>query len=219
MTLTTATISDIYDDIEDLEMVYTAEDETETELIDTDTLKNFLIKYADWSFLYLDSIDAIDAFNNYWTYFASQNVTNMYRAYIALTEEYNPLHNYDKNSTITTDNTEHTDTQDNPEITTTSSGGTTTNTNSTVPYDGTDFIDKEKNTNVIPEMTSTISEHEISTTFGATSQTVTENTYGNIGVTTSAQMLTGELQVRVNNLTDYILNQFVKQYLFLSDTI
>ena len=55
--------------------------------------------------------------------------------------------------------------------------------------------------------------------YGDQKTTVTENTSGNIGVTTSAQMLTGELEVRVNNLVDYILNQFVKQYLFLSTIV
>ena len=55
--------------------------------------------------------------------------------------------------------------------------------------------------------------------YGDQKNTVTEDTAGNIGTVTNARMASEELNLRVNNLTDYILNQFVKQYLFLSTIV
>lgn len=218
MELKTAKIIDIWDDITGCTMTHTHDDDTIT-LISNDALKNFLIKHASWSFMYTSAKTALASFLEYWTFFATQNTENMYRAWLALNEEYNPLHNYDKHSVIVTEKDEHTDTQKNPLIRTTNSGGTTTSTDKTSPYDSNTFVNKEQNETVMPSIWTETNAYNTEMEFGDQKETVTENTSGNIGVTTSAQMLTGELEVRVNNLTDYILKQFVKQYLFLYETM
>lgn len=217
-TLTTSKISDIWSDLTDCKMEYVDGDDTIT-LITNAAFKNHIIKYLDWSFLHISTTDAIDAFEEYWEFFCDQNKFNFWRVYTALMDEYNPLHNYDKTSQIVTENVEHTDTQKNPTVKVTSSGGTTTSTDSTMPYDSNSFVDKEQNTVIVPSMYTTTDPYNIETEYGATEQTVTENTSGNIGTTTSATMLTEELTVRINNLTDYIMKQFINEYLFLNDTI
>lgn len=220
MKLTTAKILDIWDDITNCSMTHLDKEGNTVTLISNDALKNFLIKFANWSFLYIDTKTALASFLEYWSFFNSQNNENMWRAYLALNEEYNPLHNYDKDSKITTETDAHTDTQKNPQVKTTNSGGTTTSTDKTSPYDaGNSFVNKGQTETVMPEIWTKTDPFNVETDYGSQKVTVTEKTAGNIGVTTSAQMLTGELEVRVNNLTDYILNQFVKQYLFLETLV
>lgn len=221
MKLTTSKISDVFDAMTGYSMTYTTTgDSPETiTLVSNDAVKNFFIKYADWSFIHLDNISAGVALKGYWDFFCAQKSLSMYRAYLALTEEYNPLHNYDKNSSITSEDILHTDKQINPTVKTTNSGGTTTNTRAVIPNDDTQFADKEKDTTVVPQTTTSIDPYTVSLEYGATKNTVTEHTAGNIGVTTSAQMLSGELEVRKNNLIEYILTQFVKEYLFLNTTV
>lgn len=218
MKLTTAKILDIWDNIANCTMTHLDEQGNTVTLISNDALKNFLIKFADWSFLHTDAKTALASFLEYWGFFSSQNNENMWRAYLALNEEYNPLHNYDKDSKITTETDAHTDTQKNPKVKTTNSGGTTTSTDKTSPYDaGNTFLNKEQTETVMPQVWTETDPFNVETDYGKQKVVVTEKTAGNIGVTTSAQMLTGELEVRVNNLVDYILSQFVKQYLFLYD--
>lgn len=217
MKLTTSKIIDVWDNITGCTMTHNDEGGNVVTLISNDALKNFLIKFANWEFLRVDTKTPLATFIEYWGFFASQNNENMWRAYLALNEEYNPLHNYDKDSKITTENDSHTDTQKNPKIKTTNSGGTTTSTDKTSPYDaGNNFVNKGQTETVLPKVWSETDAYDTDMVYGKQKTTVTEKTAGNIGVTTSAQMLTGELEVRVNNLVDYILNQFVKQYLFLS---
>lgn len=218
MKLTTAKILDIWDNIANCTMTHLDDQGNTVTLISNDALKNFLIKFADWSFLHTDAKTALASFLEYWGFFSSQNNENMWRAYLALNEEYNPLHNYDKDSKITTETDAHTDTQKNPKVKTTNSGGTTTSTDKTSPYDaGNTFLNKGQTETIMPQVWTETDAFNVDTDYGKQKVVVTEKTAGNIGVTTSAQMLTGELEVRVNNLVDYILMQFVKQYLFLYD--
>lgn len=220
MKLTTSKISDVWDNIANCTMTHPDGEGNTVTLISNDALKNFLIKFADWSFLRIDTKTALVQFTEYWNFFQAQNNENMWRAYLALNEEYNPLHNYDKDSKITTETDAHTDTQKNPKVKTTNSGATTTSTDKTSPYDaGNTFVNKGQTETQVPQTWTETDAFNVDTDYGKQKVVVTEKTAGNIGVTTSAQMLTGELEVRVNNLVDYILNQFVKQYLFLFDTM
>lgn len=218
MELKTAQIIDIWDNITGCTMTHAHDDDTIT-LISNDALKNFLIKYASWSFMYTSAKTALASFLEYWAFFAAQNTENMYRAWLALNEEYNPLYNYDKHSVIVTEKDEHTDTQKNPLIRTTNSGGTTTSTDKTSPYDSNTFVNKEQNETVMPSIWTETNAYNTEMEFGDQKETVTEDTAGNIGTVTNARMASEELNLRVNNLTDYILKQFVKQYLFLYETM
>lgn len=220
MKLKTAKILDIWDNIANCTMTHLDGEGNTVTLISNDALKNFLIKFANWEFLHLDTKTALASFTEYWGFFATQNNENMWRAYLALNEEYNPLHNYDKHSVIVTETDEHTDTQKNPVIRTTNSGGTTTSTDKTSPYDaGNNFVNKGQTETVLPSVWTETGAYNTEMEYGDQKNTVTENTAGNIGVKSSQSMVAEELSIRVNNLIDYILNQFVKQYLFLSTIV
>lgn len=187
-------------------------------VVDTDKFKRFLIKYYDWSFLSVTN-NPYHEFVQYFRDFIDSNITNFERVYIAMTTEYNPLHNYDKSSEITTETDAYTDTQKNPKIKTTSSGGTSTNTVESSPYDVSEFLNKEKNTSVIPSMYSETDPYNVELDHGKQKNIVTEKTVGNIGVTTSATMATEEYRLRKQNMFNYIVDEFVRQYLYLIDVI
>ena len=220
MKLKTAKILDVWDNITGCTMTHPDGEGNTVTLISNDALKNFLIKFANWEFLHLDTKTALASFTEYWGFFATQNNENMWRAYLALNEEYDPLHNYDKHSVIVTETDEHTDTQKNPIIKTTNSGGTTTSTDKTSPYDaGNNFVNKGQTETVLPSVWTQTDAYNTEMEYGDQKNTVTEDTAGNIGTVTNARMANEELALRVQNLTDYILNQFVKQYLFLSTIV
>lgn len=220
MGLTTAKIEDIWTNLtgNNYDFNVTIEEDTVT-IMTTGDLKNGLIKYFDWDFLVPESVQPSVQFKAYWDYFVAQNASNYARAYIALTEEYNPLHNYDKYSKITDTKDLHTDTQKNPIVTVTHSGGTTTNTNAVSPYDSADFTDKEKDTMVIPQTTDSTNAYNIETEYGKQVDTVVEETAGNIGVLENTTMITHELDVRKQSIVEYIMNEFCRQYLFLSTSM
>ena len=108
---------------------------------------------------------------------------------IALSEDYDPLHNYDKheewkdttNSKVVSDSTTETkkSAYDSDDLT---------------PYDATDY----DNTDTVTAG----SAHE-------------GHVYGNIGVTTSAQMLEGELEVRKHNLYNMIADCYMTELCIL----
>ena len=105
----------------------------------------------------------------------------------AFTIEYNPLHNYDKTQTVieTIDNS----TEDNTE-----------NINQTSSFDNTDFVNNEKN-------------NTKGNTNEKTTRTYTDNTRGNIGVTTSTQMLEQELNLRPRlNIYTFIARLFYNEF-------
>ena len=109
-----------------------------------------------------------------------------YRMEQALSEIYNPVHNYDRYEDITDDlsNTHKDD---------------ITNTNSVNAYNTGTMTDKDKAT-----AKSTITDTGKNTRKG--------HMYGNIGVTTAAQMITGELDVRQNDVYRIIANEFIREF-------
>lgn len=99
------------------------------------------------------------------------------RMYDAMQLEYNPIENYNRNETWTDSETEET------EANTETSG---TNTNQVAGFNSEEFTNKDKGTG-----TGT----EAGTGSRETSSTHTGNVSGNIGVTTSQQMLQQELDI------------------------
>lgn len=100
------------------------------------------------------------------------------RMYQTLKEEYKPLENYNKTSTIT-------DT------------GNADNTHSNVPSDS--IVEKETSKDVINN-----------------SNTRTETTTGNIGVTTSQQMLESEIELRMRYNINLYVTQLVKTWYMIA---
>lgn len=215
----TTKISQIWNDLTaSFKYDITIEDETVTVISSTE-FKRYLKRYYDWNFLTVTDTPLAELLE-YWQEFCNRTVPSFTRAYIALFEEYNPLHNYDKHSVITTETDEHTDTNKIPLIKTENSGVLSSQTDKVYPYDDNSTgVPKAKSENEVGASNTQTLAHNIETEYGDQKVTVTENTSGNIGTTTSATMLREELEIRKNNITDYIMESFIKDYLFLADVV
>ena len=102
----------------------------------------------------------------------------------ALFEDYNPLHNFDRY-------------EDSADDESTESSGSADSVNTVNGYNG-DAEHDRKNTNGKSE-TKRDNKH-------------TAHLYGNIGVTTSAQMLEGELEIRKQDLISIIVREFKENF-------
>ena len=143
---------------------------------------------------------AVDEFHKAFDLWIAGNLEKFERMYSALQVEYNPLNNYDKNSTIT-----HTH-----------SG---TDTTSIGVKEGT-------NTNKLRGFNSSQDQNTSSTTLHSNAATDTfqhghkevieDETSGNIGVTTSQQMLQSEIDLRAHiRLFEMIVHDLVSETLIL----
>ena len=147
-------------------------------------------------------------------------------------QEYNMIDNYDKNSTITiTKSGKQKETMKNGDVMSTVDSETsdTTNigerktTNKVSPYDSNNMYDsnsstiddtQDSNINKVDGTTRTIKGDDVRTTeYENYSETTTEHTRGNIGVTTSAQMLQGERELAVFSFWDVVIEDLVNYVL------
>lgn len=138
------------------------------------------------------------------TKWSKANLNNWNRMYLALYEEYDPLTNYDRNEKMKDIRT--------PDLTNT-------------------FTDKNEKGNVTRNYENGYNSGEqvqsgkiesdtnIETTNATSGTDINEHEgrlWGNIGVTTSAQMLTGELEVRMkDNIHDIIVSMFRDKFCIL----
>lgn len=116
--------------------------------------------------------------------FSTRRIHAWERMATALFEDYNPLHNFDRYEDSTDDEN-------------TASSGTANNVNTVNGYNGDAERDKQNTT--------------------GTSETKRGNKhaahlYGNIGVTTIAQMLEGELEIRKHDLISIITREFMENF-------
>jgi len=123
----------------------------------------------------------------------------------ALTEEYNPLHNYDRFEDITEENSEDISANN---LTTGNSSSTSTNTRSS--FDSSTYQPHDKN-----DFTNNSSANSNSSSNSNGNLVRNAHLYGNIGVTTSGTMLMEEIQVRKNNIYDLIADCFVTELCLL----
>ena len=147
-------------------------------------------------------------------------------------QQYNMIDNYDKNSTITITRTgkqkETTKNGDvissvDSETSDTTQLGERKTTNKVAPYDSDKMYDSNSsiiantqdiNINRVGGNTRTTKGEDIRTTeYENYSETTTEHTSGNIGVTTSAQMLQGERELAIFSFWDVVIDDLVKYVL------
>lgn len=171
-----------------------------------------------------------------------KNEENYTRLFNLLSIEYEPLENYNKTSTITdTESGENTDTTTNGERVTTDVLGeavatdvngsqTTTDTDGIVGFNSAEFSDSDQSvsvddtytdTHTDAEHTNTRTEAEVedtkTTAFGHVN-TRQENTYGNIGVTTSQQMAQSEIDLwNKFKFYDVIFNDIITELCYFAD--
>lgn len=147
-------------------------------------------------------------------------------------QEYNMIDNYDKNSTITiTKSGKQKETSKigdvvstvDSETSDTTSIGERKTTNKVSPYDSNSMYDsnsstidntQDSNINKVDGSTRTVKGDDVKTTeFENYSETTTEHTRGNIGVTTSAQMLQGERELADFSFWDVVIEDLVNYVL------
>lgn len=117
---------------------------------------------------------------------STKMIDNWNKEQSALSNNYDPLHNYDRTETVEeTGNT----------------SGTSGNTNKVTGY----------NSSTMQDATSNASTSDVDSTIERNIRA-----YGNIGVTTSQQMLESELKLRSNyNIYDLIINDFKNRFCVL----
>lgn len=128
------------------------------------------------------------------------------RMYQALMEDYNPLHNYDRHEDWTDANT--------------STNSTTSSANASATNNDTTSVNGFNNDTMKPSSANagTNSQTSSGNASGQSSDNASHSghLYGNIGVTTSATMLTEELETRSKyNIVDIITNDFKKRFTLL----
>jgi hypothetical protein len=180
--------------------------------LDRDTvINNILFNTAELEVLYPNP-DTLRAMIGVWS---SKNMYNWTRLYTALTEEYNALHNFDRYEVI--DETIGT-TRDNVHKSSGSASAQSSNNGKSFEavsgYNDSSMVDHTKNTSEASGSSSSS---------GSNTDTINDkenvkrgsnnHLYGNIGVTTPVQMLTGEAELRTRyNMTDIITTNFKQTF-------
>lgn len=137
-------------------------------------IETIMIRNGELEPLYKDA----DFMQNACTSWTRKWYPSFERWQLALTESYDPLHNYDRYEDIDESS---------------ENSGTNTSTNTRSSFDSSSY-----------------EPHDQNNTNGNANGSFTRRAhlYGNIGVTTSAQMLEGELNIRKNTIYDLIADCF-----------
>lgn len=136
------------------------------------------------------------------------------RVETALTAEYNPIHNFDRNEDYTDTNTEkETGTSNSTSSTESNANGTNESTESETAFNTENFKNRTKNTGTdTASSTASATNKSDNTVTRETSVNHTAHLYGNIGVTTSQQMINEELAMRRGDLESYIIDDFKHRF-------
>ena len=136
------------------------------------------------------------------------------RVETALTAEYNPIHNFDRNEDYTDKNTEkETGNSNSTSSTESNANGTNENTESETAFNTESFKNRTKNAGTDTASSTASATNESNNT--VTRETNVEHKahlYGNIGVTTSQQMINEELAMRRGDLESYIIDDFKHRF-------
>ena len=197
--------------------------------IDTEKLigGNYVAEFFDeffGSFFFFCSSYTLDEKNPLVKKFGSYNnlmASNLKSQLDVMKASYNPIENYDNNeeSTTTTGAKEENFKKGTNTDTTEVGKGLITTTSDVTSYESNTFADADKVTTDEAARTTT-------TTMGERTDTRTEKEHidifkkrihGNIGVTTSQQMIESELELRKRNVITEYLKEFATMYFFIDD--
>lgn len=136
------------------------------------------------------------------------------RVETALTAEYNPIHNFDRNEDYTDTNTEkETGNSNSTSSTESKANGTNENTESETAFNTESFKNRTKNAGTdTASSTASATNKSDNTVTRETNVKHTAHLYGNIGVTTSQQMINEELAMRRGDLESYIIDDFKHRF-------
>lgn len=171
--------------------------------------------------------------------YRAMNLSNYLKILDALKMEYNPIENYNRKeySTVTQANGERTTkigeqtfTNGNTNVSVSESAQTNgiLNKHSVNPYDSSSYYENEKddNTQTLGAKTTTTLGARVENTNGErtdkilnyTDSTTTDSSItGNIGVTTTQQMLQSEIELRMKSVIEMYYDNFINQYTFYTE--
>ena len=172
----------------------------------------FTIKYFNFIYISSDVTEVASIISN-----LAEIYNNEYTTKVGLLlMDYNPIENYNSTETEST-TSENTTTSGNENTTTTTSNSTTENsgetTNKVSPYDSETFNNDNNTTTTNTTTgnatdTTTINDSGNMSSNGTSSRTLTRK--GNIGVTTTQQMIESEYELRAKNLVFEFLEKVSK---------
>lgn len=197
--------------------------------IDTEKLidGNFVAEFFDeffGSFFFFCSSFTLNAKNPLVKKFDSYNklmASNLKSQLDVIKETYNPIENYDNNeesTTITGVKEENFKKGTNTDTTEVGQGQITTKSDVT-SYESNTFADADKVTTdeSARTTTTTLGERTDIRTEKEHIDTFKKRIHGNIGVTTSQQMIESELKLRKRNVVTEYLTEFATMYFFIDD--
>ena len=159
---------------------------------------NLLLETASMDVLYTDPV-FLKASITVWS---QERIDVWQKLYDTTLLEYNPIENYDRIEEAQEDNTGHTQTADQR-----SSSGNTTTTGSRTAYDSGTFADTDR---AVQQGSDSASG---SGSADSSSQRILKSRiHGNIGVTSSQQLLESQRSVVQFCMTEYIINDFISRF-------
>lgn len=186
--------------------------------IDSDTVKDqILMRSGEFELLYPD----FEFMKLSIAHFSKKHYRTFDKWIKALNIVYDPLNNYDRKEEYTDTHTENESSIANSESktlgSTTPAATTNTNTKSVSAFDSTGYQAKEQTTDQLTVNTagsdsSTINSNGTTSRGSEISIKHDAHLYGNIGVTTSQQMLESELDIARFNIAEQIADLFVEEY-------
>lgn len=209
-----------------------------TGITSSDVVENILLNCAEMQVLYSD-FDFLKWAIGVWS---EKELVNFNRVKSLAEAEYNPLENYDRYENISESagrdknlseiNSGHSTQSANGETVSNSSsstGNTSVNEHTVAGYNAENYVSDNKDENTDNSNTASNDSTNSSTSSNSSSDTVKQNTekeqenkihnahlHGNIGVTTPAQMIEGELSIIPKiNVIDYIVNSFKNRFCLL----
>ena len=172
----------------------------------------FTFKYFNFIYISSDVTEVASIISNLAEIYNNEYTTKV----TLLLTDYNPIENYNSSETETT-TSENTTTSGNENTTTTTTNSTTENsgdtTNKVSPYDSENFNNDNNTTTTNTTTgnatdTTTINDSGNMSSNGTSSRTLTRK--GNIGVTTTQQMIESEYELRAKNLVFEFLEKVSK---------
>ena len=171
---------------------------------------NLVTMFNSWNFPISTDDNTMQNLIKLWQSYIKEWQHSIDKMYESLYSDYNPLHNYDM--------IENESVGRKVDKTVTSPTGTTTQTNKSTTFDDTTYRDVEETINsvnmateVTPNNTQTIANIEGSFN-NAEIRKLSRS--GNIGVTTSQQMIESEVELRKKSIADWLIEFFVRKYMY-----
>ena len=180
-----------------------------------DTVKaNLLLETASMEILYPDPAFLKNAISVW----SDERIDVWQKLYNTTVLTYDPIENYNRMEESNTDdtlgskNTSKTTTKDDGSS---SSSGNNTVTNSSTAYNSNDFADVNKSLSSGSNLTTNTGSGSADTTSDTTStgnRKFNSRIHGNIGVTTSQQMIESEREVSLFCMTQFIIDDFISRF-------